>query len=116
MAVAKGGLPLPGMASDLRGTEDRFAALLDASPDGILITDTDGRIETANAAAERLFGFAEDEMIGRSLQRLLADGDHAPSEARETAGRFLRALSTDRTGSTREYIANRADGSTSTLR
>ena len=54
-----------------RSAEERFDALLDASPDGIVVTDSEGRVEIFNAAAERLFGYSEAEFTGRDLLDLL---------------------------------------------
>jgi putative two-component system response regulator len=50
--------------------ELRLAALVDAASDAILSTDTDGIITSWNRAAERLYGYTEQEMIGHSVTQL----------------------------------------------
>jgi PAS domain S-box-containing protein len=44
----------------------RLAAIVEASPDGIFSTDLDSRITSWNAAAERIYGYSEEEAIGES--------------------------------------------------
>jgi len=49
----------------LRQTSKKFEALIEASPLGIIVRDAEGRVEKWNAAAERLFGWTEQELLGR---------------------------------------------------
>ncbi|MEH3147878.1 MAG: EAL domain-containing protein [Methylobacterium frigidaeris] len=49
----------------------RFRRLADASPDGIVCVDRQGRITDWNAGAEALFGFAPGEVLGRSIDRIV---------------------------------------------
>ena len=56
----------------------RFAAmiepgsLLEATPECLVVTRTDGRIVFANHRVERLTGFGRDELVGRSVELLVA--------------------------------------------
>jgi PAS domain S-box-containing protein len=61
-------------------------AVLDLSPEAVLLLDEQTTIRLANARAGRLFGGQSQELLGRSALDLLA-GDHA------TAVRFLRRAS-----------------------
>jgi PAS domain S-box-containing protein len=45
--------------------------LLDAAPDGFLVTDRDGRIVWANATAHTLFGYEPEELRGLSVEDLV---------------------------------------------
>ncbi len=100
------------MATDIlrkaQAVEDRFEALLDASPDGILVTDADGRIEMFNAAAERLLGYSESDIVGHSFDRLVEAG-HRDRPPGGNARAVLDALSTRPGESPREFIARRSD-------
>ncbi len=55
---------------DLR---DFYSALVQNSDDAIVAKDVEGLVLSWNAAAERLFGWTEEEMAGHSIRRLLPD-------------------------------------------
>jgi PAS domain S-box-containing protein len=55
------------------GSEDRLAALLEAAPDGIVITDEDGRIVLVNAETEKLFQYSRAELLGEPIEMLLPE-------------------------------------------
>ena len=48
-----------------------LAEMLDAAPDGIVMAGTGGRIQYVNKAAEELFGYARDELIGVAVEQLI---------------------------------------------
>jgi PAS domain S-box-containing protein len=50
---------------------DFYAALVESSDDAIVAKNTDGIVISWNPAAERLFGWSSDEMVGGSIRRLL---------------------------------------------
>ena len=50
---------------------DRFRALLEATPEALLLTDRAGRIHAMNAAAERLFGYRREELVGQPMELLV---------------------------------------------
>lgn len=49
-------------------------AVLESSPDAILVITEDGTIRFVNAATERMFGYSRDELLGRDHRMLLAEG------------------------------------------
>ena len=53
----------------MREQDRQIAAILDGAADAILVFGADGAILRANAAAGRLLGRAEAELVGRSLDR-----------------------------------------------
>jgi PAS domain S-box-containing protein len=57
----------------VRNSEARHRALIEASVYGVLTIDERGIIESANPAAERLFGYAGSEMIGHNISMLMAE-------------------------------------------
>jgi PAS domain S-box-containing protein len=48
-------------------------ALLDAVGDAVVVADPDGRIQFWNPAAERLFGYAAADALGRSLDLIIPE-------------------------------------------
>ena len=50
---------------------DFYAALVESSDDAIVAKNTDGIVISWNPAAERLFGWSSEEMVGGSIRRLL---------------------------------------------
>ncbi len=56
-----------------RIAEARWRAVIDATVDGIIVIDSRGRIEAFNAAAERMFGYTEAELIGSNVSALMPE-------------------------------------------
>ena len=59
------------VAEALRESEDRIRTMLDTTVDGIITIDTRGRIESFNQAAERIFGYTVEEVVGQSINMLM---------------------------------------------
>jgi PAS domain S-box-containing protein len=49
----------------------RLAAIVECSDDAILSTDLEGMVQSWNPAAERMFGFTAEEMLGRAVTMFL---------------------------------------------
>ncbi|MCQ0989357.1 sensor histidine kinase [Jiella marina] len=81
----KGGKPMAewetGVPIDREKKVCRQAAmapdLLDIIGDGVVSTDQSGRILIFNRAAEEIFGFAAEEVLGRPVEVLMPDRFHA---------------------------------------
>ncbi len=79
--------------------QDHYAALIHSSGDAIIAKDLDGRILSWNPAAEALFGWSQDEMVGQSIRRLLPPNRHDEEDlilARIRAGESVGLFITDR--------------------
>ncbi|GEM_PF-820207 len=74
------------VARDLTATrkaeelQARLAAIVESSDDAIVSKDLDGVVQTWNRAAERIFGYRAEEIVGRSITLLLPE-DRLPEEA-----------------------------------
>jgi PAS domain S-box-containing protein len=72
-------LALPSLEALRASTEavvasaTQFRALLESAPDAMVIVDKAGRIFLVNAEAERLFGYARDELLGREVEMLIPE-------------------------------------------
>src|SRR6516164_10012214 len=101
--------PAQGQAV-LRDSEARTRAILQTAVDGIITIDTGGLIESFNPAAERLFGYTADEVLGQNISMLM------PSPYRQEHDSYLaRYLQTGEPhiiGIGREVRARRRDGTT----
>ena len=94
----------------LQDSEARTHAILHTAVDGIITIDDRGIVESFNPAAERLFEYAADEVIGQNISMLM------PSSYREEhdgyLARYLQTGEPHIIGIGREVRARRRDGTT----
>lgn len=57
----------------ISASRTRLHAVLENAIDGIITTDGGGKIESVNPAAERLFGYRAEEIIGQNITALVPD-------------------------------------------
>ncbi|HEX6070608.1 MAG TPA: PAS domain S-box protein [Longimicrobiaceae bacterium] len=57
----------------VRESEERYRALAEADPDGIVVLDDESGIISVNPAMQRIFGYAPEEVIGRPLTTLMPE-------------------------------------------
>ena len=63
----------------LRQSEGQFRALTAAAQDAIVMMDEQGRVTFWNAAAERMFGYAASEVLGRDHHELIVPARFRPA-------------------------------------
>jgi len=56
--------------------EERLYSILDTAADGIITITSKGTVLTFNPAAERIFGYPNDEVIGRNINMLMPSPYH----------------------------------------
>lgn len=93
----------------LRASEERFRAVSETAQDAMIMIDAAGRVTFWNRAAERTFGYTEEEALGRNVHEWLT-----PARFREKAEAGMAKFSTtgrgDVLGKTVELAAIRKDG------
>ncbi|SFS11793.1 PAS domain S-box-containing protein [Halomicrobium zhouii] len=88
---------------ELQETNERLNAVIDASPDAIVALDTDGTVTLWNPAAERIFGWREDEILGEPMPIV-------PPERAEEHADILRRLADGETVRGAEVLRQTRDG------
>ena len=63
---------LEALTVALEAAEARLQSILQTVPDAMIIIDEQGRVESLSSTAERLFGYAKDEVVGRNVDMLMA--------------------------------------------
>jgi PAS domain S-box-containing protein len=94
----------------LRESEAKAHAILNTTVDGVITIDARGRITSFNPAAEAIFGYDEDEIVGENVKLLM------PDPYREEHDGYIRSYHTTGRrriiGIGREVTGLRKDGST----
>jgi two-component system, LuxR family, sensor kinase FixL len=96
------------LAAQLRASEQRFRAVVEAVPSAILLVNDKGVITLANARAETIFGYKRAELVTRSVEMLIPERfrlPHAALRSAYAADPQARAM-----GAGRELSARRKDG------
>lgn len=97
--------PIEGALAE---SEARFQAILERTPNGVVLVDQQGRMRFVNAETERLFGYTREELLGEFVERLIpqrmadAHRRYREDSTRQLHGREL--------GTARDLIALRKDG------
>ncbi|MBC7965321.1 MAG: PAS domain S-box protein, partial [Fuerstia sp.] len=101
---------LAASQNDLLKSENENRAIVETAVDGIISIDSGGTIQSANPAAERMFGFKHSDMIGRNVSMLM------PSLSAKSHDIFfdahLRSGISSTNGIGRELFGRRSDGQT----
>ncbi|TCS63530.1 PAS domain-containing sensor histidine kinase [Varunaivibrio sulfuroxidans] len=99
-------------ARTLLDREARLRGIMNAVIAGIISIDADGVILSLNAAAEKIFGYGEYEIVGCPAAQLMADAPPKDASKRRR-GKKGQTLTLDKTkimGKNRELIGIRKDG------
>ena len=90
--------------------EPILQSIFDSAVDGIIVIDGKGLIKAFNPAAERLFGYRAEEVLGQNVKLLMPSPDREQHDRYLT--NYLRTRSPKIIGTGREVHGRRKDGST----
>lgn len=88
---------------------DPSQALLDSTPDAVVVSGSDGKLLRINDQAERLFGYRREELIGQHMRMLLPERLRDEYVARRT--RYLERPQPSAVAAADEMYCLRKDGS-----
>ncbi len=103
--------PLKEAEQALAESEARFRALAENAPLGVILMDERGKITYFNPAAEKIFGYKAEEVLGKDLHLTLAPPKYHDNYLRSFA-EVLRTGKSKLAGKRLEFEALRKDGST----
>src|SRR3989475_2456339 len=92
----------------LRESEERFRAVAETATDAIVSADKRGHITYFNPGAERIFGYAARDVIGKPLTLLMPQRFH--DAHRQGLARFLSTGEARVVGRTVELVGQRKEG------
>ena len=96
-------------SAELLESEARMRAIVDTAVDGIIVIDERGMIDRFNAAAEKMFGYTETQVLGKNVSMLMPnpfrkEHDGYINRYRETGEKKIIGIG-------REVVGMRKDGS-----
>ena len=93
----------------LRESEEKFRTISVSAQDSIIMIDNEGNISFWNEAAERIFGYSRQEVLGQEMHMFLAP-ERYHEDYRKGFGRFKTTGQGVVVGKTLELVAVRKDG------
>lgn len=101
------------MVIDLKESEGRFRAITDSAKDAIVMMDSEARVVLWNNAAERMFGWTQEEMLGKYFHTMITTKpEHQHTEALLAFGQTGESAVL---GKTLELPVKRKDGTVFTV-
>jgi PAS domain S-box-containing protein len=95
---------------DLAAQQAHLQSILDTVPEAMVVIDEGGIVTSFSAAAGRLFGYEERELLGQNVKQLMPSPDREAHDG--YIGRYLRTGERRIIGLGRVVTGRRKDGST----
>lgn len=93
----------------LEERDQRLQAIVNTAVEGIVTIDPRGIVESMNPAAERVFGYRAEEVVGRNVSLLMPEPYRSEHDA--YLSRYLATGQPKMVGIGRELVGQRKDGS-----
>ena len=97
-------------AAKIFAREAHLRSILQTVPDAMIVIDVHGHIRSFSAAAERMFGFSEDEVLGENVSMLMPSPDRERHDG--YLERYMRTGERRIIGIGRVLTARHRDGAT----
>ena len=97
------------LEDELRKSEERFRKMTATAQDAIIMMAPAGNISFWNAAAERTFGYAREEALGKNVHQLIVPAGHLP-QIHKAFAKFQQTGQGAAVGQTIEIEAVRKNG------
>lgn len=107
--LEESGRQLHTEAAIRHAAEERFRAVVESAPSGMIMIDGQGRISLVNREVERLFGYDRAQLLGKPIEALIPQRFRGGHEA--FRGAFMRAPNARAMGAGRDLFGLRQDGS-----
>lgn len=93
----------------LRESEKKLKAIVESAKDGIIMLNENGEVTFWNRAAEEIFGYKSEEIIGKNLYRIIAPEKYR-DKFEKSFKKFKKTGKGDVIGKTLELSISRKDG------
>jgi PAS domain S-box-containing protein len=90
---------------EAEGTNSRLAAIVESSDDAIVTIDLNGVINSWNSGAQRIFGYAAEEIVGKPITLLI------PADRHDEEVNILERIRRKERGETYDTVRRRKHGS-----
>ncbi len=90
-------------------TEERLRQMVESAPNGMVMSDPEGKIVLVNTQMEKLFGYSRDELLGQSLELLVPE--RFRTRHRDFCTKFFANPEVRPMGTGRDLYGRRKDGS-----
>jgi diguanylate cyclase (GGDEF)-like protein/PAS domain S-box-containing protein len=89
-------------------SEARFRSIAESAHDGLVVIGEDERILEVNPAAEKMFGWRRDELLGKSVDIFMPE--RYRTRHHKSVADFVERGTSDKFGKTRQFEGVRRDG------
>ena len=94
--------------SERNHADERFRLAVEAAPSALVMVDHEGKIVLVNSQTEKLFGYAREELMGKTVEMLVPE---SPRKSHATLrGDYLAHPQARPMGVGRDLHARRKDG------